>query len=251
MVALVLLVKLFVACRRKKIINLIKRIQFTLSLPLLLISFGCTDSMEVKPQFSSIKNCIKPPSNKISSAGFRSNGPLVFYQNTNELIQFDLDNNTFRCDAFGEIPRRLFKTHDAIKMYDAALIYVDKALKVSPGNQNALTSKKYMYLGYAYQKQQAQNYDAAERLLKDNLALFKDDKDTLLNLANLYLIAGEFDKAETTYNTIANTPENKTLALNGLALVKHLKGKEKEALNISEEAYNTISNLNDATYWGD
>lgn len=77
--------------------------------------------MEVKPQFASIKNCIKPPSNKISSAGFRLNGPLVFYQNTNELIQFDLDNNTFRCDTFDEIPRRLFKTHDAIKMYDAAL----------------------------------------------------------------------------------------------------------------------------------
>lgn len=77
--------------------------------------------MEVKPQFTSITNCIKPPSNKISSAGFRSNGPLVFYQNTNELIQFDLDNNTFRCDTFGEIPRRLFKTHDAIKMYNAAL----------------------------------------------------------------------------------------------------------------------------------
>ncbi|WP_298343003.1 tetratricopeptide repeat protein [uncultured Algibacter sp.] len=134
-----------------------------------------------------------------------------------------------------------------LKMYDAALIYVDKALKVSPGNQNALTSKKYMYLGYAYQKQQAQNYDEAERLLKDNLTLFKDDKDTLLNLANLYLIAGKLDNAESTYNTIAKTPENKTLALNGLALVNHLKGKDKAALNISKYAYNTISNLNDAT----
>ncbi len=134
-----------------------------------------------------------------------------------------------------------------LKIYDDALIYVNKALEVLPGNPNALTSKKYIYLGYAYKNQLAQNYDEAERLLKENLNLFKDDKDTLLNLANLYLIAGEFDKAETTYNTIANTPENKTVALNGLALVKHLKGKEKAALNISKEAYYTISNLNDAT----
>lgn len=134
-----------------------------------------------------------------------------------------------------------------LKIYDEALIYVNKALDVLPGNANALTSKKYIYLGYAYQNQQAQNYDEAERLLKENLILFKDDKDTLLNLANLYLIAGEFDKAETTYNTIANNPDNKTTALNGLALVNHLKGKEKEALNISKEANNTMAKLSDAT----
>ena len=66
----------------------------------------------------------------------------------------------------------------------------------------------------------------AEKLLKENLSLFKDDKDTLLNLANLYLIAGEFDKAEETYNLIGSNPNDKTIALNGLALVKHLKGKE-------------------------
>lgn len=132
-----------------------------------------------------------------------------------------------------------------LKIYDEALIYVNKALEVLPRNPNALTSKKYIYLGYAYQNLQAQNYEDSERLLKENLDLFNDDKDTLLNLANLYLITSEFNKAETTYNTIAANPENKTVALNGLALVKHLKGKEKEALNISNEAHNTISILND------
>ena len=132
-----------------------------------------------------------------------------------------------------------------LKIYNEALIYVNKALDASLGNQNALTSKKYIYLGYAYQNQQTQNYADAERLLKENLSLFKDDKDTLLNLANLYLIAGEYDKAETTYNTIATNPNHKTAALNGLALVKHLKGKEKDALNISGQAYNTIQTLND------
>ncbi|MFV9551237.1 tetratricopeptide repeat protein [Algibacter sp. PT7-4] len=134
-----------------------------------------------------------------------------------------------------------------LKAYNDALIYVDKALTVLPGNPNALTSKKYIYLGYAYQNQQAKNYDQAEILLKENLKLFKDDKDTLLNLANLYLISGAFNNAEATYNTIAKKPENKTIALNGLALVKHLKGKEKEALNISQQAYNTIATLQDTT----
>jgi len=132
-----------------------------------------------------------------------------------------------------------------LKIYSEALIYVNKALEVLPGNQNALISKKYIYLGYAYKNQQQQNYTEAENLLKENLSLFNDDKDTLLNLANLYLIAGEFNQAEETYNTIAKNPDNKTTALNGLALVNHLKGKEKDALNISKQAYNTISSLND------
>ena len=133
-----------------------------------------------------------------------------------------------------------------LKEYEDALVYVNKALEVLPGNPNALTSKKYMYLGYAYQNQQAQNYVEAERLLKENLILFKDDKDTLLNLANLYLIAGEFDNAESTYHTIANQPENKLLALNGLALVHHLKGQDNDALKLSEQAFLSLGAHTDA-----
>ncbi|WJJ95217.1 tetratricopeptide repeat protein [Algibacter luteus] len=133
-----------------------------------------------------------------------------------------------------------------LKEYEDALTYVNKALKVSPGNPNALTSKKYIYLGYAYQKQQAQQYEEAEEYLKENLKLFGDDKDTLLNLANLYLIAGQFDKAESTYYTISKNPENRLTALNGLALVAHLKGKEKDALQLSEQAFESLNSDTDA-----
>ncbi len=132
-----------------------------------------------------------------------------------------------------------------LEEFDEALNYVDKALNVLPGNVNALTSKKYINLGYAYKNQQLQNFNEAELLLKNNLTLFKDDKDTLLNLANLYLIIGKFNNAENIYNTIASNKANKTLALNGLALVNHLKGKEKNALITSQEAYKTISELTD------
>lgn len=134
-----------------------------------------------------------------------------------------------------------------LKEYENALKYVDKALEVSPGNPNALTSKKYMYLGYAYQKQQAQQYDEAEILLKKSLALFKNDKDTLLNLANLYLIANRYDDAKETYTILAKNPENKITALNGLALVSHLKGKEKDALDLSTQAYEALNKTTNAT----
>ncbi len=132
-----------------------------------------------------------------------------------------------------------------LKIYDEALVYVNKALDVLPGNPNALNSKKYMYLGYAYQNQQQQNYAEAERLLKENLVLFKDDKDTLLNLANLYLISNDLEKARDTYTSIAKNPDHKITALNGLALVEHLNGKEKSALQISQQAFDALDNNTD------
>ena len=134
-----------------------------------------------------------------------------------------------------------------LKIYEEALLYVNKALDVLPGNPNALTSKKYMYLGYAYQKQQAQQYDESEALLKENLTLFNNDKDTLLNLANLYLITNQLDDAKDTYNLLAKNPEHEITALNGLALVSHLNGQEKEALQISTQAFKSITKTTNVT----
>ena len=128
-----------------------------------------------------------------------------------------------------------------LKEYNDALVYVNKALEVSPGNANALVSKKYIYLGYAYQNQQAQHYGEAETLLTKNLELFGEDKETLMNLANLHLITNELDFAEGTYNRLAKNPANQLEALNGLALVAHLKGKEKKALQLSTEAYDSLT----------
>ena len=132
-----------------------------------------------------------------------------------------------------------------LKEYEDALYYVNKALDLSPGNANALNSKKYMYLGYAYQKQQAQQYDEAESLLKENLKHFTDDRDTLLNLANLYLIVNRTEDAESVYNLLRQNPDNECAALNGLSLVSHLNGKEKEALKISSQAFGQMGSITD------
>ncbi|NNK73460.1 MAG: tetratricopeptide repeat protein, partial [Flavobacteriaceae bacterium] len=133
-----------------------------------------------------------------------------------------------------------------LKEYEDALVYIDRALDLSPGNANALNSKKYIYLGYAYQKQQAQLYDEAETLLKENLKLFKNDKDTLVNLANLYLIADRTEDAQAIYELLAENPENTSVALNGLALVSHLNGKEKEALRISSQSFDLLGSTADS-----
>ena len=132
-----------------------------------------------------------------------------------------------------------------LKEYNEALTYVNKALEVSPKNNNALISKKYIRLGLANTYIPIKEYEKAESLLKENFIDFKDDKDTYLNLANLYLIAGEFNKAEEVYEKLRNQKENELTSLNGLALVYHLKGKEKLALETSKLA---IQKLDENTY---
>ncbi|WP_298766415.1 tetratricopeptide repeat protein [uncultured Polaribacter sp.] len=128
-----------------------------------------------------------------------------------------------------------------LKEYQNALVFVDKALAVLPGNANALVSKKYMRLGLANLKIQTRAYESSEELLKENLQTFENDKETLQNLANLYLISEQFDKAKMVFEQLGENPVHKLLSLNGIALVYHLKGDEKTAILTSKKALNTIT----------
>ena len=89
-----------------------------------------------------------------------------------------------------------------LKSLGTAIVYVDKALTVLPKNKNALISKKYMRLGLANDEMNLQDYLEAETILKENFEDFKEDKETLLNLANLYLISNQIDKAKEIYTVI-------------------------------------------------
>ena len=127
-----------------------------------------------------------------------------------------------------------------LKEYNDALVYVDKALTVIPGNPNALVSKKYMRLGLANQKIETREYNVSEKLLNENLVIFENDKETLLNLANLYLISEQIDKAKDAFEQLGENPKNKLTALNGIALTYHLNGDEKTALATSKIALESI-----------
>ncbi|MDY0781506.1 tetratricopeptide repeat protein [Tenacibaculum sp. IB213877] len=132
-----------------------------------------------------------------------------------------------------------------LKEYKDALVYVNKALKVSPGNPNALTSKKYIRLGYAYQHQQKQEYDTALKILDENLSDFNLDKETLLNKANVYLIKNDTENAKQTYFLLATNKKDSVIALNGLSLVSHLQSKDKKALRIAEQSLQKVATVKD------
>ncbi|WP_276167532.1 tetratricopeptide repeat protein [Zobellia alginiliquefaciens] len=132
-----------------------------------------------------------------------------------------------------------------LKKYEKALEWVEKALQIDPGNKGALTSKKYMRLGYANAYVNAQNYKKGEALLKEIFTDFPEDKDALLNLANLYLITKNTEKAKSTYRRLATSPKDSISALNGIALAEHIGENDKQALVVATEAKERVKSLED------
>lgn len=130
-----------------------------------------------------------------------------------------------------------------LKEYRDALINVNKALELSPANPGALVSRKYIKLGYANQKVNEKMYTEAETFYDEILVDFPNDKETLLNKANLYLITKDSTKAKETYNLIAQ--KDPIIALNGLSLIEHNDGKETKALEIAEEAIQKVAGNTD------
>ena len=104
-----------------------------------------------------------------------------------------------------------------------------------------------MRLGLANSKVTDKEYNEAERILNENFTSFKNDKETLLNLANLYLISNQPEKAKEAYKTLGLDTKNKLISLNGIALANHINGKEKLALATSKLALASITESTDET----
>ncbi|PKB42769.1 tetratricopeptide repeat protein [Cellulophaga sp. RHA19] len=132
-----------------------------------------------------------------------------------------------------------------LKEYKDALKWVNKAIEVDPKNNGAKVSRKYIKLGYANYYVNNQNYKKGESLLKEILTDFTDDKDALLNLANIYLITKNVDKAKKTYYQYAKTPKDSVTALNGVALAEHIGEKDKIALQTAIKAKEKAVDLKD------
>jgi len=69
-----------------------------------------------------------------------------------------------------------------LNMNTKALHYINEALKIKPGNNNALNTKKYIYLGKAYKEQKKEDYTNSEKTLKQGLEIFNNDIDLLKSL---------------------------------------------------------------------
>ncbi|MDE3742649.1 tetratricopeptide repeat protein [Maribacter polysaccharolyticus] len=129
--------------------------------------------------------------------------------------------------------------------YENALHWVEKALAIQPGNEGAEVSRKYMRLGYANSLVNGQKYEKGKAQLNTILTDFPEDKEALLNLANLFLITKAVDSAKATYRRYATSPKDSITALNGIALAEHINEKDKKALSVAEIAMTKVTELND------
>lgn len=132
-----------------------------------------------------------------------------------------------------------------LKEYKLALSWVEKAIQLQPENTSAKISRKFMRLGYANEFVNNQQYGKGEQILKKIFEDFPEDKDVLINLANLYLIVKEADKAKDIYIRYATTPKDSITALNGIALAEHIDENDKEALEISKSAIRKVAKIDD------
>jgi thioredoxin-like negative regulator of GroEL len=132
-----------------------------------------------------------------------------------------------------------------LKEYKKALNLVERALALEPDNLNAKVSRKYMRLGLANEFVNNQNYKNGERLLKEIFVDFPEDKDAILNLANLYLITKQVDNAKQMYKRYAVSPKDSITALNGIALAKHVGEKDREALLVVKLAKGKVAKFKD------
>ncbi|MBQ4914668.1 tetratricopeptide repeat protein [Maribacter sp. MMG018] len=132
-----------------------------------------------------------------------------------------------------------------LKEYESALHWIEKALALQPDNKSAKVSRKYMRLGYANEFVNDQNYEEGETILNTIFLDFPEDKDALLNLANLYLITKNTERATEIYKRYATTPKDSVTALNGISLASHINEKDKEALKTALRAKSMVSFFND------
>lgn len=117
------------------------------------------------------------------------------------------------------------------KQYNKALNIVEKALQIDPENFGAKTSRKYMKLGMASQYAKQNQVDAAITLLQENFIDFPGDTDTAMLIAEQYMGAKQFENANNSYRSIADS----ITQYRGLSLVAHKMFKNKKAVIYAEQ----------------
>ncbi len=127
------------------------------------------------------------------------------------------------------------------KMYNQARIYIEKALVLQPKNTNALISRKYIRLGKAAQYIQQKDWQAAIALIQQNFENFPKDRESLLNLATIYMTTKAWDLAKDAYAKL-ECPITRTT---GWSLIAHQQHQDKEALTRAKEALSLTTQSTD------
>ncbi len=126
----------------------------------------------------------------------------------------------------------LANSYSIEKIYDKAYQSIKTAISLDPSNQQALTSKKYIILGYANQLSKDKNsLGRAFELLAENLSINAADQETLGLKASLFISQKKFTSALDTYELLTDV----TKKYIGKSIANHLLDKNEKALELAEE----------------
>ncbi len=87
------------------------------------------------------------------------------------------------------------------RTFEAAKV-IETALDIDPQNRNALISRKFILLKLAYESRLASHFELAERVLKQLDDWYPEDAQIIQNLAELYLVKKDYNKAEKYYTRL-------------------------------------------------
>lgn len=131
----------------------------------------------------------------------------------------------------------------AQKNYAEAYDYIQRALRVNPGNEQALISQKYIRLGLAnYLAAQEGDYEKAKSIVDLNLQSNAEDQESLMLKATIHLLEGEFKNARNIYQHKIKKPLD---AYVGWSVAEHFLGQDEKALMVVEEGLLEVSQNGD------
>lgn len=130
------------------------------------------------------------------------------------------------------------------KKYDEALFYVEKALKISPNNANAIVSRKFMRLGRGGVLANDGKFDEAIALY--NLILAENSKDinALVNKAQVLMTAERYIEAKNIHENLVGLPSKKTDGYLGLSMVANKLKSNESAFFWAKKAVETADSSN-------
>ncbi|MGN6420235.1 MAG: tetratricopeptide repeat protein [Pseudobacter sp.] len=123
-----------------------------------------------------------------------------------------------------------------IRSYDSALVHIDKALRLMPGNANAMVSRKYTRLALADQLMKLNLYDQATSYLQQNLKDFPEDGETMFVEAQLLTMTKKFREALFIQKQLLQKRKRAVDAALGISYILFLQKKKKLSLVYADTA---------------
>lgn len=124
----------------------------------------------------------------------------------------------------------------SLKNYQAASILIEEALAIDDKNENALISKKYIFLGLANQFKLSSKTKEAEEIYEELGLLFPNDIDVVLNYAYLKMDLNKLRDAEILLNKVLQESGSNYKLYTALARIKLRQFRYEKSLANVEKA---------------